>query len=225
MYFVFIEDESSSVEALRILLERKKVRSTVVANAEKALELCEEKRKITCMVANPHCLGEDLMSFLQSTSRASIPVIVYDHIDESVSMTEYPSHVAQVIPKNASVATACMQFISAGRQLQNQQLLESRHSALSVTLGLEKDLSRVIFVYSTILDMDYDKVRNMVTQLARRTRVSMSHIVDIHKNYLQELDDHPFAASIQNCGIEAPILRELTIGSRIASNKEKSAEK
>lgn len=219
MHFVFIEDSSESVEALKIVLERKKVRSSVVMSGEQALALCEDDKKITSMVANPHSVGMEMKSFLQSTSRANVPVIIYDHIDELVSVAEYPSHVVQVIPKNSSVAIVCLQLIYLGRQLVKQQMLENRHTAVSNTLGLEKDLSKVVNVYSTILDMSYNKVGLMIRDYARRNRISMSQVVELHLNYLSELNDTEYALSIKDCPVEAPILRELTIGNRTHPKK------
>lgn len=219
LYLVFIEDTADSVEALRILLDRRKLQSTVVFNGRDAIEVCNNRRKGSCIIANPHCLKSEIGSFLQSAARSNLQVIVHDHLNTTFSQPDYPSNVAQVIPKSATPEIACAQIVLTVRQLTGQRLLEKRHDAVSVTLGLEKDLSKVINVYSTILDLGYDKVASLIRDYARRSRITIAYIVDEHRALLDALNDDNYAESIKDCEIEAPILRELTMGSRLTGKK------
>jgi len=219
VHLVFIENAADSVEALRILLERRKLQSTVAIDGNRALEACNTNPKGSCIIANPACLKADIGAFLQRAARSNIPVIVHEHMNNVLDQSDYPSNVVQVIPKNAAPEIASVQITLTVKQLKRHQLLEKRHLGVSETLGLEKDLSKVVNVYSTILDLGYDKVAVLIRDYARRNRVRISSVVEQHKPFLAELTETNYAESIRDCRIEAPILRELTMGSRLSAKR------
>ena len=191
----------------------------MVSDGNEVLNICHSRKNRACVILNPNCLNAQIGEFLQSTNRSNIQVIIYDHFNRTLLETEYPSNVVQIIPKTNDAESACAQIVLTARQVERQQLVEKRHEAVSMSLGIEKDLSKVINVYSTILDLGFDKVANLVRDHARRNRISMSHVVDTHHELLNLLSDTNFAESIRDCPIEAPMLRELTMRNRLLSRK------
>lgn len=174
MFFIFVEEQLNNVEALRFLLDRKNISSSVETDPGKALVESTNNKRITAIVADPKCFGTNLDSFLQRADSAGVAAMMYDYLDDAISPNDYPGNIAQVIPRNLGANTTCALLFYFGRQIDKQQVLENRHRALSVSLGLEKELLKVVNLYSTILDISFNRTLTMIREYSRSNHVSLT---------------------------------------------------